>query len=106
MTMILPLSALAELNTDKDLGEIEVERERVGDNALNVRLTRNVDQLASDRAAPASTASMALASYHQRAFVAPAPLPESASHPVRDLADGWNRHLQRTGRSSVCAEAK
>ena len=34
------IRALAEVLQDNDLGEIEVERERGGDNALKVRLTR------------------------------------------------------------------
>ena len=67
------IRALAEVLQDNDLGEIEVERERGGDNALNVRLTRNVGPPTSQivQAAPASPYSMA---------VAPAPLTEPSAH--------------------------
>ena len=67
------IRALAEVLQDNDLGEIEVERERGGDNALNVRLTRNVGQPTSQivQAAPASPYSIA---------VAPAPLTEPSAH--------------------------
>ena len=71
------IRALAAVLQDNHLGEIEVERERGDDNALNVRLTRNVYQPTSQsvHAAPASSATIA---------VTPAPLsaPSASEAPV------------------------
>ena len=52
------IQALAEVLKDNDLDEIEVERERGDDNALNVRLMRHIDQPAPQivQASPASVA--------------------------------------------------
>ena len=80
------IRALAEVLTDNDLGEIEVERERGDANALNVRLTRYVDQITSDTVhlAPVSPASMAVAQTPPSAPSAPeapASIEDPASHP-------------------------
>ena len=80
------IRALAEVLTDNDLGEIEVERERGDANALNVRLTRYVDQITSDtlHLAPVSPASVAVAPTPPSAPSAPeapASIEDPASHP-------------------------
>ena len=80
------IRALAEVLTDNDLCEIEIERERGDANALNVRLARKVDQITSDivHLAPVSPASMAVAPPQPSAPSAPeapAYIEDPASHP-------------------------
>lgn len=80
------IRALAQVLTENDLGEIKVERERGDANALNVRLTRNVDRITSDTVhlAPVSPASMAVAPTPLIAPSAPeasASIEDPASHP-------------------------
>ena len=80
------IRALAEVLQDNDLGEIEVERERGNDNALSVRLMRNVDQPTSRivHAAPASPASLPVAPASLTAPLVPeasASIEDPASHP-------------------------
>lgn len=80
------IRALAGVLQDNDLDEIAVERERGNDNALSVRLTRKVDQPASQfvHTAPTSTASVAVATAPTSAPSAsedPASIEDPASHP-------------------------
>ena len=80
------IQALAEVLQDNDLGEIEVERERGDDDALNVRLTRHIVQPAPQivQTAPALPASVAVAPAAPSAPSAPeapASSEDPASHP-------------------------
>ncbi len=80
------IQALAKVLKDNDLGEIKVERERGDDNALNVLLTRHVDQPAPQivQAAPASPTSVAIAPAAPSAPSVsdpPASSEDPASHP-------------------------
>ncbi len=80
------IQALAKVLQDNELGEIEVERERGDDNALNVRLTRYVDQPVPQiaQAAPVSPNPLAVApavpSEHTPSETT-APREDPASHP-------------------------
>ncbi len=77
------IQALAEVLKDNDLGEIEVERERGDDNALNVRLMRHIDQPAPQivQASPAPVAVEPSAPIASLAPEASASNEDPASHP-------------------------